>query len=84
MSTCTRQVRKPVEEKYIICDKCGEEIKDHYPSSKFGFRIPLVIQNRMTQAIIDPSGYIPEKVTVHDLCPECYKKFINWLDIKEN
>lgn len=82
MSTCTRQINKPVEETYVKCDKCGKEITGHY--SQFGIGVPLVMQNRMTQVIGDPSGHFPEKVNIHDLCPECYKKFIHWLDIKED
>lgn len=27
-----------------------------------------------------PIGHFPEKSTVHDLCPKCYEKFLNWLD----
>ena len=34
MSICTRQIQKPVVEKYTICDKCGKEITGHY--SQFG------------------------------------------------
>ena len=82
MSTCTRQINKPVEEMYVKCDKCEKEIAGYY--SQFGIGIPLVMQNRMTQVIGDPSGRFPEKVTIHDLCPDCYKKFIHWLDIKED
>ena len=82
MSTCTRQISKIVEEKYTKCDKCGEEITGYFPH--FGLGIQMVMQNRMTQIIGDPSGHVPEKVTIHDLCPQCYEKFIDWLDVKEN
>lgn len=81
MSICKRRITKPVEEDYIKCDKCGEEITGHF--SQFGLGIPLVMQNKITQTIVDPSGNYPTKTTIHDLCPECYKKFIRWLDKKE-
>lgn len=81
MSVCTRQITKPVKESYIKCDKCGEEITGQF--SQFGLGIPLVMKNQMIQTIIDPNDNYPTKTNVHDLCPECYKKFIHWLDNKE-
>lgn len=39
-----------------------------------------MVRNRMEQIIYDPSGHIPEQTNIHDLCPKCYEKFLNWLD----
>lgn len=82
MSICIRTITKPVEETYKKCDKCGKEITGYV--SQFGLgMISVAMKNQMIQTIVDPSGNHPTKTYVHDLCPKCYKKFINWLDKKE-
>lgn len=84
MSKCIRQIMKPTEESYIKCDKCGKEITEtvaEMPRMRYGFISPrLLARNRMEQTIFDPSGHIPEQTNIHDLCPKCYEKFLNWLD----
>lgn len=84
MSKCIRQIMKPTEESYIKCDKCGKEITEtvaEMPRMLYGFISPrLLARNRMEQTIFDPSGRVPEQTNIHDLCPKCYEKFLNWLD----
>lgn len=87
MSKCIRRIMKPTEESYIKCDKCGKEITEtEYEMSgvsygfPYGFGQRLMVRNRMEQTIYDPSGHIPEQTNIHDLCPKCYEKFLNWLD----
>lgn len=83
MSECIRRIMKPTEESYIKCDKCGKEITEtvaEMPRMLYGFSPRLLARNRMEQIIFDPSGHIPEQTNIHDLCPKCYEKFLNWLD----
>ena len=83
MSECIRLIMKPTEESYIKCDKCGKEITEtvaEMPRMLYGFSPRLLARNRMEQIIFDPSGHIPEQTNIHDLCPKCYEKFLNWLD----
>lgn len=83
MSECIRRIMKPTEESYIKCDKCGKEITKtvaEMPRMLYGFSPRLLARNRMEQIIFDPSGHIPEQTNIHDLCPKCYEKFLNWLD----
>ena len=83
MSKCIRRIMKPTEESYIKCDKCGKEITEtvaEMPRMTYGFGPRLLTRNRMEQIIFDPSGHIPEQTNIHDLCPKCYEKFLNWLD----
>ena len=83
MSECIRRIMKPTEESYIKCDKCGKEITEtEYEMSRvpYGFGPRLMVRSRMEHIIYDPSGHIPEQTNIHDLCPKCYEKFLNWLD----
>ena len=83
MSKCIRRIMKPTEESYIKCDKCGKEITEsvaEMPRMLYGFSPRLLTRNRMEQIILDPSGHIPEQINTHDLCQECYIKFLNWLE----
>ena len=83
MSKCIRRIMKPTEESYIKCDKCGKEITEtvaEMPRMLYGFSPRLLTRSRMEQIIFDPSGHIPEQTNIHDLCPKCYEKFLNWLD----
>ena len=78
-----RRIMKPTEESYIKCDKCRKEITEtvaEIPRMLYGFSPRLLARNRMEQIIFDPSGHIPEQTNIHDLCPKCYEKFLNWLD----
>ena len=50
------------------------------PRMLYGFSPRLLTRNRMEQIIFDPSGRSPEQTNIHDLCPKCYEKFLNWLD----
>ena len=84
MSKCIRRVIKPIEESYVKCDKCGKDISEtetmSNPNALPGFGSRLWVRSKIEQIIFDPSGHIPEQINTHDLCQECYTKFLNWLE----
>ena len=83
MSKCIRRVIKPIEESYVKCDKCGKDITEVETMSNetfHGFGPRLWVRSKIEQIIFDPSGHIPEQINAHDLCQECYNKFLNWLE----
>lgn len=83
MSECIRRIIKPTEESYIKCDKCGKEITEaeaEMPRALHGFGPRLFSNCKIKQIIYDPYGHVPEQTITHDLCLDCYKEFLNWLE----
>lgn len=58
--------------KGYICDKCGKDIP-YYNNS-------MIAQTHATMKLYhlgQSRCSLPQQI---DLCPECYNKFINWLE----
>lgn len=76
---------QPVKREQICCDKCGRNIKSDWENCKKYVRTRVLHEERRANdggsfAITwDPYDPYPKNIT-YDLCENCYKEFIKWID----
>ena len=59
-----------------FCDKCGAEKFDGYPSKFYSGEMHLKCEDRMTGPLGESAGGTRE----YDLCGECMREFLDWIN----